>query len=673
MIHVVLPAAGGILVALATTMTAALPGETSEPTLAEEEAFRRAGEQVAAAVVRIEPLALSAEASGPREAAAGRGPSTGLIVAADRIIATEFAVPADVDAAVVVLPDGKRRAARVRGRDRVRKLVLLATDDLPAAPPLEAVPRGRLRPGQWAIAVGRGWDATSPNIAVGIVSAVDRAWGLGVQTDAAISPMNYGGPLVDIAGQVIGVLVPLSADTAGLTDGTELYDAGIGFAVPLEDIRAILPRLEAGESLSAGILGISYRDRDAINGEPVIASVRQGSPAAAAGLEPGDRLIRIGDRQVTRIADARHAITPRHAGDTLAIAVRRGEDEAAKLIETTATLAAELPPWRRAVVGLIPAAAKPADDDAAPSGIPIGWVLPGGPAAQAGIAAGDRLDAIATAEGEPASPVGSAEEAAGLLAGLEPGQPAWLTVSRDGVASTVPVVTIPLPADVPAEGPPAEPVAVDPLAGPQDGVDVVRLEAAEVAEPPLAVIPRGEIPLGVLVWCGPPHGPVAEAEAVAWRAAAARHAVAVILVGSGDPDAWSRDDITGVARALATLNRRRPIDPDRVAISGKGAGAAFAWLAAERLGRGIGVALVDAPLPRRAAIEPATPAAARWILLGPGRDEPTRQRVAADQARLERAGHTAGLLPLAAAAGEAVAGQPPADLLCRWVSLLGLL
>ncbi|MDA0255119.1 MAG: hypothetical protein O3A18_09595, partial [Planctomycetota bacterium] len=69
----------------------------------------------------------------------------------------------------------------------------------------------------------------------------------------------------------------------------------------------------------------------------------------------------------------------------------------------------------------------------------------------------------------------------------------------------------------------------------------------------------------------------------------------------------------------------------------------------------------------------ATPAAARWILLGPGRDEPTQQRVAADQARLERAGHTAGRLPVAAAAGEAVAGQPPADLLCRWVSLLGLL
>jgi serine protease Do len=187
------------------------------------------------------------------------------------------------------------------------------------------VPRGELRPGQWAIAVGRGWDAATPGVAVGIISATDRVWGKAVQTDAAVSPMNYGGPLVDIAGRVIGILAPLPADTAGMNEGTELYDAGIGFAVPLEDVLAVLPRLERGESLAAGVLGIGYRSRDAINGAPVIASVRQGSPAAKAGLKPGDRIVRIDGRAVRRIADARHAIAPRYAGDTITVSVERGD------------------------------------------------------------------------------------------------------------------------------------------------------------------------------------------------------------------------------------------------------------------------------------------------------------------------------------------------------------
>jgi pimeloyl-ACP methyl ester carboxylesterase len=200
----------------------------------------------------------------------------------------------------------------------------------------------------------------------------------------------------------------------------------------------------------------------------------------------------------------------------------------------------------------------------------------------------------------------------------------------------------------------------------------VRLEAAEVADPPLAVIPRCAGPIGVLVWCGPPRGKAIDAEASAWKAAAARHGIAVILPGSGEADAWSRGDIATVTRAVASLHARKPLDPTRIAIAGRGAGAAFAWLVAERLGSGVaGVALVDASLPQRAAVVPAAPGAARWILLGPGRDEATQRRVAADRDRLSRSGHAVGLLPAEPAADEAA--PPPAELLCRWAALLGLL
>ena len=658
----------------------------AEPTLAEEAAFQAAVERVAPLVLRIEPLALTA-AEGGAEAAAGRGPASGFMIGKGLVLTTSFAVPDDVDSAVIMLADGGRRAATVRARDASRGLVLLAADDLPDVPAAQAVARSELRPGQWAIAVGRAWDAARPSVAVGIISATDRVWGKAVQTDAGVSPMNYGGPLVDIAGRVIGILVPLPADTAGLNEGTELYDAGIGFAVPLEDLLAVLPRLERGESLAAGVLGIGYRSRDALNGEPVIASVRQGSPAATAGLRPGDRIVRIAERVVRRIADARHAIAPRYAGDTITVTVERGAGEEPETIEARATLAEELPAWRQARIGVIVAppqagdrankgaapaakAAKAGADTAGGDGLTLAWLLPGGPADTAGLRPGDRLTMITV--DEVATQLEDREALAGALAGIEPGDSVAVCYTRDGADATVRLVTTTLGGDVPAEAPPPPATDADPLAGPVAAVDVVRLEAAEVADPPLAVIPRCAGPIGVLVWCGPPDGTVADAEATAWKAAAARHGIAVIIPGSGEADAWSRGDIATVTRALASLHARKPLDSARIAVAGRGAGAAFAWLVAERLGSGVGgVALVDTALPRRATVAPATPGAARWILLGPGRDEATRQRAAADCTRLGKAGHAAGLLPDELAVDEAAA--LPAEVLCRWANLLGIL
>jgi len=670
------------LLAIALVAAGVATARAAEPTLAEEAAFRAAVDRVAASVLRIEPLALTA-AEGGAEAAAGRAAATGFVIAKDLVITTAFAVPADVESAVIVLPDGGRRAATVRARDTSRGLVLLAAPDLPEAEACEPVARRELRPGQWAIGVGRGWDLADPSVAVGIISAVDRVWGKAVQTDAAVSPMNYGGALVDIAGRVIGILAPLPAETAGMTEGTELYDAGIGFAVPLEDVLAVLPRLERGESLAPGVLGIGYRARDVINGEPVIASVRQGSPAARAGLEPGDRLVEIDGRAVRRIADARHAIAPRYAGDTIRLAVERGPASRPERIEAAAKLVEELPAWRKAMLGLLVAESEPAgggaDDggndggEAAENGGPVvAWVLPGGPADKAGLRPGDRLTGIEAGPAVPATRLDGREALAGALAGVEPGDRVTLDVSRDGEERQVAVDTSGQVGEVPPAGPPPPAGDADPLAGPLDAVEVVRLEAAEEADPPLAVIPRTAGPVGVLVWCGPPHGAVAEAEAAAWKAAAARHGIAVILPGSDAADSWSAGDVATVGRALASLQRRKPIDPARIATAGRGAGAAFAWLLAEKLGSGVGgVALVDASLPRRASITPAAPGAARWVLLGPGRDEATRQRVTADRQRLEQAGHAAGGTQPEPAADEA--GEPPADLLCRWANLLGLL
>ncbi len=654
----------GVMFILFLTVAFVCAPSSAEPTLAEEAAFQAAVARVAGAVVRIEPLALTAVTSGP-EAAPGSGASTGTVVAPGFVLTTAFAVPSDVSDAVIVLRDGGRRAAKVKARDRSRGLVLLAVNGLPETPALVPAPRRSLKPGQWAIAVGRGWSAGSPNVAVGIVSATNRAWGRGVQTDAAVSPVNYGGPLVDIAGRVIGILSPLPAEPAGMTEGTELYDAGIGFAVPLDDMLLALPRLMAGESLDAGFLGVSYRSRDLINGEPVVASVRQGSPAARAGIVPGDRIMAIDGQKVARIADARHATGPKRAGDSVSLTIKR-QDRAGKAsrIDTTATLAAEMPPWQRAVLGIV---AAPDEDDSEPGPVRIAWVLPGSPAERAELRIGDVIESIAVG-GAEATPVEGRGSAAGVLAGIEPGDRIALAVRRDAAVKTVEVATTLMPGDVPPEGPPHASPGGDPLAGPLDAVDVVRLEAADIADPAIAVMPRGKGPIGVLVWAGSPHGKAMDAEAAPWKAAAARHGIAIVLVGSSAPAAWGRTDIASVTRALAALHARRPLDTSRIGIAGTEAGAPFAWMVAERIGSGAGgVALVGSALPRRADVAPAEPGTGWWILLGPGEDDPGRQRITEDAQRLQKAGYPVGLL------SDIDSETPPADLLCRWVSMLGLL
>jgi serine protease Do len=660
-----------LVLALAVTACVASAADPGEPTLAEEAAFRAAVARVGAAVVRIEPVA-SAEAPGEGEAAAASGPSTGLVVASDPeaswILTTAFAVPGDVSDAVVVRADGGRQAARVAARDASRSLVLLKTQAVADLPALEPAPRRELAPGQWAIAVGRGWAQAAPSVAVGVVSAVDRAWGRAVQTDASVSPANYGGPLVDVAGRVIGILAPLPADTAGMKLGTELYDAGIGFAVPLEDMLAVLPRLQRGESLAAGVLGITWRSRDVVNGEPVIASCRQGSPAALAGLRPGDRFVRIGERPITRIGEARHQIMPRRAGDELAVEVERASAAGPRRIEARVTLAESLPPWRAAMVGVLPAAA-PAD--AAAEGVTAAWLLPDGPAAAAGLGAGEVIRAVVLggmAEGEGRVAVESSAALAGALAGVAPGDAVGLEVVRDGQPHAVTVTTAAALADVPPMIEGWQPAAGDPLRGPVAAA-VVKLESPDEPRPPLAVIPNAgrKEPVGVLVYFGVPHGPAAEAEAVAWKAAAAAWDVAVILPGSADPQRWSGDDLPAIRRSLAALHTKRPIDPARIAVAGRAAGGGFAWFVADRLGAAVrGVAVIDSALPRTAELEPAEPGRSRWVLLGKGGDGDVARRLTEDRRRLEAAGFPVGTV---AADGE----TPPADLLCRWNVLLGLL
>ena len=294
-----------------------------------------------AAVARVAPSAVRIETVGGKDAAMGaNGPTTGLVVDAEGyIVSSKFGFLHRPDSILVQLPDGARKPARLVATDHVRMIVLLKIDaDNPLAVP-EMASRKQMRVGQWTIAIGRTFEGKGPNLSVGVLSALERIWGKAIQSDVAASPANYGGPLVDIQGRVLGVLAPLSPQAGDIVGGLEWYDSGIAFAVPAEDIVRVLPRLKKGEDLKPGLLGIGLPPGDASTAEPVIAACQPGSAAAKAGIQAGDHVVEIEGRAITRAAEVKDALGRRYAGDAVALVVQRGD----KRLPIKTTLAAELP------------------------------------------------------------------------------------------------------------------------------------------------------------------------------------------------------------------------------------------------------------------------------------------------------------------------------------------
>jgi serine protease Do len=632
-------------------------GQDAAAAVASEEqaAFQAAAEIGGASTVRIEV----AGATGAVEDPDAGGLSTGLVVGSDGwIVTSSFAVTPETAGVIVVLPDGSRHAARLVGTDPARKVVLLKINPpRPLVVPTSAAKAG-LRVGQWTIALGRAWGGDTAAVAVGVLSAVDRSWGRGVQTDASISPANYGGPLLDIRGRVIGMLAPLPAESAGMVTGSELYDAGIGFAVPLEDILAVLPRMQAGETLAAGILGVSYASRDVMTGSPVVATCHPGSPAAKAGIREGDRIVAVDGVAVDRIAAVRHQLSVKYAGDPVAITLERASGETLETQQVEATLVDALPPYRRPMLGILP------ESQPEGAGVRVAWVVPDSPAAGAGIAVGDRLESVQANGSEPRL-IESVEQFGSLVASLAIDDDVVLKVGR---GDSVEDLRLQLAAAT-SNLPPPDALAIDP---PVD-VAVEPLTAPEVANPPIAVIPKvaDGASVGVLIHFGPPHGAATEVDAAAWRAAASRYGIAVVIPGSAEADRWSRDDLAAVARALETLRSRVPIDSTRIVCSGEAAGAAFAWLAAETFaGRVRGVALIGGSIPRRSEVplaDPGRPLSVLfgWPALGWTAEDASRQQQ--DQQRLDQALVPNAMLP-----------QPygpvlPSDDICRWASAVGVL
>jgi S1-C subfamily serine protease len=320
------------------------PGDAdpvSEVRIDESNAVIDAVNRVSSAVVLIQT------SSGGGIFGGGTGTGSGVIYDASGWILTNKHVVENAQTLIVELNDGRTFEATTYGIDPLTDLAIVKVDatDLPVAPIGSS---SELEPGQLAIAIGNplGYKHT---VTTGIVSGLGRQINASsanqesadllrnlIQTDAAINPGNSGGPLVNSAGQVIGINTAVSTEAQGL-----------GFAIPIDVAKPIMQQALDGEELVRPWIGVYYTpispalaeaddlpvDYGALIGATDGSAIIPGSPAEAAGLRDGDIIVALDGEALTEESDLATLILPYEAGDTITLRVLR--DNTATEIELT--------------------------------------------------------------------------------------------------------------------------------------------------------------------------------------------------------------------------------------------------------------------------------------------------------------------------------------------------
>jgi S1-C subfamily serine protease len=273
---------------------------------------------------------------------------TGFIFTEDGYILTNNHVVSGDRTVKVTLADGTEYEAQiVRSMQNPDVAVLKIDSDDKTLVPVKLGQSKNVRPGEWAIAIGNPLNL-GITVTAGIVSATHRGddpkvrqmFGSSsvqvpptgfIQTDAAINPGNSGGPLVNLNGEVIGI------NTAMAVDGQN-----VGFAIPIDAISDLLPRLmtkSRGGYLGVGVYTIDsdYASRLGVSAGAVIDVVYEGSPAAEAGLQRWDAIVRIGDEEIRSADDLVFTISSHQPGEEVEVVFVRDKTLKAvkvKLAET---------------------------------------------------------------------------------------------------------------------------------------------------------------------------------------------------------------------------------------------------------------------------------------------------------------------------------------------------
>jgi len=353
--------------------------------------------------------------------------------------------------------------ARVVGRDPLTDSALIELTEKPnhTLPEIKFGDSSQMQPGDWVMAIGNPF-GYAHTVSVGVISGLDRPFQVAnrrqaqvLQTDAAINPGNSGGPLLNVRGEVIGM------NTAIITDGQRQGNIGIGFAIPSNIVRDLLPQLRSGK-ITRGRIGVEIKavPREALdefglkNREgALVGAVSSGGAAAKAGMEPGDVILSYNGKAVKNINELVSMVTATRPGTAVPVRIMRDGKELT-LTVTVDELDLEAENTTQQARGRGGRGAGPEPEPTAGFGLTLNNITPdiarqlrlesargavvvdvdpNSPAARAGIGEGDVILRVGR------TPVANAAEAQRELAKVPSGGTAFLRVLRDGQETFVTV------------------------------------------------------------------------------------------------------------------------------------------------------------------------------------------------------------------------------------------
>jgi serine protease Do len=239
--------------------------------------------------------------------------------------------------------DDQEYDAKIVGRDPLTDSALIELTEKPdhVLPAIEFGDSSQMQPGDWVMAIGNPFNLAH-TVSVGVISALERPFAVAegrfaqvLQTDAAINPGNSGGPLLNVRGEVIGI------NTAIIADGRQSGNIGIGFAIPINTVRELLPQLRTGKIVRGRIgIGVKPIPREAIDEfglkdrkGALVETVTPGSAASKGGLEPGDVITFYNGKQVTNRDELVRMVVATKPGTTVPVRIVR--DRAEKTVNVT--------------------------------------------------------------------------------------------------------------------------------------------------------------------------------------------------------------------------------------------------------------------------------------------------------------------------------------------------
>ena len=311
----------------------------------------------------------------------------------------------------------------------------------------------KMEPGDWVMAIGNPF-GLSHTVSVGVISATARSFPIAeqrsadvLQTDAAINPGNSGGPLLNARGEVIGI------NTAIYTDSRNAGNIGIGFAIPINSVRELIPQLRTGK-VTRGVIGVQVtpvptealaefglKERKGA----LVSVVTKGQPAAKAGIEPGDVIVEFNGKPIKNRDELVATVVATKPGTTVPVTVMR--DREPKTLNLTvgeldlenegnraaASREATVEPDEQSSQGfgltltaLTPDVARRLRVPADTQGVLVSDVEQGSPAFRQGLTRGDIITQVNR------RPVGTPQDAGRALAQVPSGGTAFLLVMRQG-------------------------------------------------------------------------------------------------------------------------------------------------------------------------------------------------------------------------------------------------